>query len=228
MIITEQKKIEEVLDLLKDSKKIIIVGCGECATACQTGGEEQVKEMAELLKEKWDGEVLNTLVIENACDLRLAKRDLKKMKKDVDEADAFLVMSCGIGTQTVADVTEKTCIPSNNTMFIGQTERIGKYHEYCKACGDCILGVTGGICPVTRCAKGLLNGPCGGVVEGKCEFGGYKNDCAWILIYNNLKKLDRLDLYGILRLPKDNKISDNPRNIDKTAVKAPTSKAEAD
>ncbi len=215
MIITENKKFEEILEALNGFKKIIIVGCGLCATACQTGGEEQVKQMVGQLKEIWDGEVLNTLVVESVCDVRLSKRDLKKMKEDVENADGFLVMSCGIGCQTIADIANKPVIPSNNTMFIGQTERIGLYHEYCKACGDCILAFTGGVCPITRCAKGLLNGPCGGVVDGKCEVGNYKNDCAWILIYNRLKTLNRLDLYKKFRTPKDYTIANNPRNINK-------------
>ncbi|MFX1296645.1 MAG: methylenetetrahydrofolate reductase C-terminal domain-containing protein [Promethearchaeota archaeon] len=218
MIITEKKDFEEILNNLNGFKKIIIVGCGLCATACQTGGEEQVKEMKELLKDAWDGEVLNTLVIESVCDIRLSKRDLKKIKEDVATTDGFLIMSCGIGAQTIADLTKKAVIPANNTMFIGQTERIGVYHEFCKACGDCILAYTGGICPVTRCAKGLLNGPCGGVVNGKCEVGNYTNDCAWILIFNRLKELNRLDLYKTFRMPKDYKISSSPRNIDKLAV----------
>ncbi|NVM53224.1 MAG: methylenetetrahydrofolate reductase C-terminal domain-containing protein [Candidatus Helarchaeota archaeon] len=216
MIITEQKNIEEIMDNLEKYKRIIVVGCDLCATACQTGGEEQVKQMIEHLKENWDGQVLNSLTIESTCDVRLTKRDLKKIQEDVENADAFLVMSCGIGCQTVAEITTKPIIPTNNTMFIGQTERIGKYHEFCKACGDCLLAETGGICPITRCAKSLLNGPCGGVVDGKCEVGNYVNDCAWNLIYNRLKELDQLAVFEILRFPKNYVISNNPRNIDKT------------
>ncbi|MFX0138028.1 MAG: methylenetetrahydrofolate reductase C-terminal domain-containing protein [Candidatus Hodarchaeota archaeon] len=216
MIITQNKEFKEILDCLNGYKKLIIIGCGLCATSCQTGGEEQVMDMIEQLKDTWDGKVLKSLVIESVCDIRLTKRDLKKIKEEVGDADVFLVMSCGIGCQTVAEITKKPVIPSNNTIFIGQTERIGKYHEFCKACGDCILALTGGVCPITRCAKGLLNGPCGGVVDGKCEVGNYTNDCAWILIYNRLKELNNLELYENFRMPKDFKISNSPRNIDKT------------
>jgi len=95
-------------------------------------------------------------------------------------------------------------LPASDTLFIGKTERIGKFYDMCKACGECILDETGGVCPITRCPKGLLNGPCGGQVEGKCEVGEYENDCAWILIWKNLTEQDRLDLFMTFRPPRDN------------------------
>lgn len=199
MIITEQKSMEEIEEMLKPYEKLFIVGCGTCSTSCKTGGEEEVIEMAEKLKDR----VVGYAVVEDPCDLRLDRRDLKEYKDKIKEADAILVMACGAGVQTVADYTPKVVLPALNTLFIGQTERLGKFHDTCKACGECILDETGGICPITKCAKGLLNGPCGGTVDGKCEVGDYENNCAWIDIYERLKDQDRLELYTVFRPPRD-------------------------
>jgi len=112
-------------------------------------------------------------------------------------------MACGAGVQTVGNYSDKIVLPALNTLFLGETERLGKFHDMCSACGDCILDETGGICPLTRCAKGLLNGPCGGQVEGMCEVGDYENECAWVQIYDRLKEQDRLDLFTKFRPPRD-------------------------
>ena len=202
MIITEQKPFDEIKQMLENFQKIFIIGCGECATLCQTGGEDQVKEMAKKLGEIGKT-VLGTVVPETTCDRRILRRDLREFKSALENADAILVMACGNGTQTVADFTGKIVIPALNTLFLGETERIGKFYERCRTCGECILFETGGICPVTRCAKGLLNGPCGGYADGKCEVGGWVRDCAWVKIFERLKEQNRLDLFIKFRPPKD-------------------------
>lgn len=199
MIITEKKPDEEIIEMVQPYEKIFVVGCGECATSCQTGGEEQVEEIVSKLKDK----VIGSAMVEEPCDMRLARRDLKQSRDVIKNADAIMVLSCGAGVQTIAEHTNKTVLPALETVFIGSTERIGKFYDMCSACGECILDETGGICPITRCPKSLLNGPCGGQVEGKCEVGDYKNDCAWILIYDSLKEKDMLDLYTIFRPPRD-------------------------
>ena len=199
MIITKQKSEEEITEMLKPFKKIFVVGCGTCSTSCMTGGEEQVKEAVKKLGDKTVG----FKVVEDPCDLRLARRDLKDFKEQVAGADAILVMSCGAGVQTIGDYSRKAVLPALDTLFIGQTERLGKFHDVCKACGECILDETGGVCPVTRCPKGILNGPCGGQVKGKCEVGKYENDCAWVLIYDRLREQNRLDLYMVFQPPRD-------------------------
>jgi hypothetical protein len=112
-------------------------------------------------------------------------------------------MNCGVGVQVIADYTNKVTLPALDTMFIGMTERIGRYFERCNACQDCILDETGGVCPITRCPKALLNGPCGGQVEGKCEVGDYKRDCAWILIWKTLKEQDRIEEFTKFRPPRN-------------------------
>jgi ferredoxin len=199
MIITKQKPMEEIEEMTQPFGKLFIVGCGTCSTSCQTGGEEQVAEMAERLGDK----VIGTTMVEEPCDRRIDRRDLKPHREAIKEADAILVMSCGSGVQTVADFTSKVVLPALDTLFIGQTERIGRYHDTCKACGECILDETAGICPLTRCPKALLNGPCGGQVKGKCEVGEYEFDCAWVKIWETLKEQDRLDLFTKFRPPRD-------------------------
>ncbi len=199
MIITRQKPFEEIQEMTAPFDKLFVIGCGTCSTSCQTGGEEQVAEMVERLGDK----VIGSAMVEEPCDLRIDRKDLKAHRGTISEADAILAMSCGVGVQTIGDYTDKVVLPALETLFIGETERIGKFYDRCVACGECILGETGGICPITRCPKGLLNGPCGGQVEGKCEVGEYNNDCAWVLIYNRLNEQGRLDLFTKFRPPRD-------------------------
>ena len=188
MIITQRKPMEDLLAMLEGVQKVALVGCGNCASACQTGGENEVREMKALLESKGI-EVVGTLVPEECCHKMLVKKELKALRDS--GAQAILGMACGDGVQTVADNAEVPVYPANDTLFLGQIERVGIFHEYCRMCGDCVLGETGGICPVTRCAKGLVNGPCGGQKNGKCEVDP-ENDCAWILIYKRLEKLGQL------------------------------------
>ena len=132
------------------------------------------------------------------------KRQIEEIRYKAEQCDAILSMACGAGVQLVAEVFEdKAVYPALNTKFIGVSEGQGRWSEFCSACGDCILAETGGICPLTRCSKGLLNGPCGGSVEGKCEVDPEKLDCAWQLIYDRLKRLGRLDVLEKIREPKD-------------------------
>ncbi|MBN1621700.1 MAG: methylenetetrahydrofolate reductase C-terminal domain-containing protein [Endomicrobiales bacterium] len=185
MIITVQKPLEEIIESLKQYKKIFVVGCAACATKCQTGGEEAVKKMADDLK-KNKKEVTGYKVLDTPCDVRIVKKDLSRLP-EVKAADALLIMACGGGVQAVERVIDMPLYPSLNPVFLGTIERIGIYNEFCKICGDCILAETGGICPISRCPKGMLNGPCGGAVEGKCEV-DRDNDCVWVLIFEKNKK----------------------------------------
>ena len=213
MIITQQKPLEEILKMLEPFSKVFIIGCGTCSTVCQTGGEEQVEQMAETLK-KEGKEVTGSVVVEAPCDARLLRRDTRKMKKAIEESEALLCMTCGAGVQDIVQHLKKISVPALNTKFLGQIERIGEFYERCRACGECILYETGGICPVVRCPKGMMNGPCGGMFEGKCEVGGYQRDCAWVLIYNRLKELGMLDLYKSYKPPRDNsQLNIQPREI---------------
>ena len=212
MVVSEKKPIEELLGYLKGAKKVVLVGCGDCATACKTGGEPEIAELTETLAANGI-EVTGSVIIPTACNLLLGKKELKAVKDALKEADAVVSMACGDGTQTIMKNVKKQNIPvypANDTLFIGEVERVGKFEEACKACGECELGWTGGICPVTMCAKGLVNGACGGAKNGKCEVSP-ENDCAWVLIYERLKELGQLDNLKEVRPPKDYSRQLNPR-----------------
>jgi len=209
LIITKSKPKEVVLRSVGDRKRVFIVGCGTCATLCQTGGEEQVEEMANLLRERSVGKV----VVETPCDIRVLKRDLSPHLGMIESADAILALCCGAGAQAISELTGKIVIPGLDTLFLGETERIGRFYERCRACGDCIIYETGGICPIVRCAKGLLNGPCGGMANGKCEAGGYMRDCAWVLIYRRLKELGMTQRFMEIRAVRDRSRRSEPQEL---------------
>lgn len=213
MIVSENKSMQEILGFLKKAQKVIIVGCNECAATCKSGGEEEVLKMKEALESEGKT-VLGYTLLEPACNLLKSKKDLKVLKEELKEADAVLSMACGDGTQTIVKNIKKLPVyPANNTMFIGETKRVGEFEESCKACGECELGWTGGICPVTVCAKGLINGACGGAKNGKCEVSP-ENDCAWIMIYEKLKELDQLENMVEMRPMKDYSKQNNPRHLN--------------
>jgi hypothetical protein len=193
MTISEPKPLEEVLASIAGEKKLFLIGCTDCATVVQVGGEPQLLEWKKTLEENGH-EVTGYLIGEPGCHLLELKRQLRSMQEAVDAADGFLIFSCGTGTQVAVQALEgKSVHPGSNTLFLGSVQRFGNFAEYCSACGECILDMTKGICPVTRCAKGLLNGPCGGTsAEGKCEVNP-ETDCAWKLIYDQLKAADAID-----------------------------------
>lgn len=213
MIITKQKELKEMLKFLEGEKNIFLMGCGECSTTCKTGGEEEVKKIKELLEK--EGKIVTGYCIPKApCIAAQVKIELAKNRKTIESSDAILVLACGLGAQSVAEnlrVDKKVHIGCN-TLFMGAIDASGAFLEKCSACGECILDLTGMICPVTRCAKGLLNGPCGGQDKGKCEV-DKNRDCAWILIYNQLKKQGSLKLLKEKRAPKDYSKFSKPRQL---------------
>lgn len=213
MIISEKKLFAKVLNSLEGYEKIFILGCGECATQCSTGGETEVEDMR-LKLEKWGKTVTGTLVPDAPCNVQKVRRDLRISKTEVDEADAVLVLACGAGVQSVAEIMKnKPVIPGLNSLFLGNIQRHGWFDERCSMCGECILDQTFGICPITRCAKGLTNGPCGGSKDGKCEVAGDR-DCAWALIYERAKKLEKVDDLKRYQPMKDFEISIKPGSMD--------------
>jgi len=217
MIITEQKDLSEILESIEPFRNIFITGCGECAAACKTGGEEEVRQMSQTLKHNGFN-VTGTTVIEEACHVLLTKRVYREHAKEIGESDCVLVMSCGAGVQATALVLDIPAIPALNSLFLGDTLRFGQFEEYCSMCGQCVLATTGGICPVTRCPKGLLNGPCGGVDNnGMCEVDRTRK-CAWVEIYERLKNTGRVESLRRIVPPKDFSRSRHPsrRDIRKT------------
>jgi ferredoxin len=206
--ITKQKPIEEVQQLLDKLDRVFVIGCGTCATMTRTGGVEQVQEMKERLQESGKL-VTGTIVIPTACD-EMTEAAIKDNDGAVQNANCVLVMSCALGVHRVSLYIGKPVIPALDTLFIGMEDSPGDFHEVCAQCGQCILGQTAGICPLTACHKGLLNGPCGGTNDGKCEV-DINKDCAWTLIYNRLKEQGRLDLMKQYQPPKDFHVSLRPR-----------------
>jgi ferredoxin len=203
MIITEQKPSSEILQSLKGYKKIFLIGCGECAAECRTGGEAELEEM-KLELEKQDKVILGYALPSAPCIAAQIKTTMAKSIKSLKEAEAILVLACGLGVQSVKDNDRlgHTVLPACNTLFGAVKDSRGNFYEKCSLCGDCLLGITAGICPITLCPKSLLNGPCGGMNKGKCETDPDK-DCAWVLIYNELEKKGRLAEFKKIQQPKD-------------------------
>jgi hypothetical protein len=205
--ITRPKPAEEVDRLLDDAGRVFVIGCGTCTTLTKTGGLEEVAAEVKRLTE--GGRlVTGSVVLPVACD-ELTAEALKENGDAINMADAVLVMSCAFGVQTVARQVVKTVVPFQNTLFIGKEKGRLLFDEICVQCGDCLLGETGGVCPVVSCHKGLVNGPCGGTNGGKCEIDSEK-DCAWTLIYERLEKLGKLDLMRRLQPPRNHQVEPRP------------------
>jgi ferredoxin len=206
--ITKQKTLEEIRRLLAAIDSVFIAGCGTCATMTHTGGIEEVTAMKQSLEEI--GKVVTgTIVIPIACDDMSAEM-MAGNKAAIDSAGAILVMSCAMGVHRLSMYIGKPLIPALDTLFIGLEGKFGEFHEVCAQCGQCILGETAAICPITACHKSLLNGPCGGTDDGKCEVDKNK-DCAWTLIYNKLSEQGRLELMNKYQPPKNNQVVPLPR-----------------
>ncbi|MCK4933155.1 methylenetetrahydrofolate reductase C-terminal domain-containing protein [Candidatus Bathyarchaeota archaeon] len=217
MIIVKQKPLEEIFEMAKNAKNLLIVGCDGCASIIQVGGERQAEILKTLLEMKSrvkgeDGPASQAISILRQCDRQIVVSSLNPV---IGDYDTLVSLGCGVGVQTLADLyKDKLIIPANDTEFIGMHDtKADKFYEMCRACGDCILFETGGVCPITRCTKSLLNGPCGGQSNGKCEVGGWKKECAWVQIYERLKARDRLDLFTKFRPPKDYRVSGHPREL---------------
>jgi ferredoxin len=205
--ITKQKPFEEILELLNGVSRVFLTGCGTCTTLCRTGGMPEVLEMTSKLQAK-DKVVTGHMVIPVACD-ELTHEALEERKEAISESEALLIMTCAFGVQTLARQIRIPSIPALDTLFIGKEVGLGRFDEICTQCGSCVLGLTGGICPVTACHKGLLNGPCGGTNNGKCEIHPDK-DCAWTLIYDRLKEQGRLDLMRKYQEPRNYNVEPKP------------------
>lgn len=189
MIIATQKDLAEIKRMVAPYKKVLIVGCGMCMTFCSAGGPDEVARLAENLATDREGLTVEKGMIPRQC----SDKFIDRLEEKIQDYEAVLSMACGNGVQAVARrFPDKRVLPALNTQFIGIEQEPGVWTEMCMACGDCILGRTAGVCPVTRCAKGLLNGPCGGSQEGKCEV-SKDRPCAWQEIYHGLKRLGLLD-----------------------------------
>ncbi|HDP97510.1 MAG TPA: hypothetical protein ENN25_07480 [Euryarchaeota archaeon] len=203
MIIGERKKVSEIAEMLAGKKKILVSGCRTCVAICMAGGEKEVSELSSALMLISDRDGLGWKMEENVVERQCEKEWVREIDDKIRNADAIVSLACGLGAQTVADMyPEKEVYPGLNTTFLGVPEEQGVWSEKCLACGECIIHTTGGICPVSRCAKSMRNGPCGGSSNGKCEVDP-DTDCAWVAIYDRLKLQGRLDMMTDVIEPKD-------------------------
>ncbi len=195
MITAERKPMEELIECLRPYHRILLVGCNECVTVCSAGWRKEVGILSSALQMAFmkEGKTLEVkeITLERQCDPEY----VEELVTHIDQAEAVMSMACGCGVQEIAKrFKSKPVFPAVNTTFMGASERQGVWVERCQGCGECVLALTGGICPIARCAKQLLNGPCGGSTNGKCEVDP-DIDCAWQLIWDRLKALGLEDRY---------------------------------
>lgn len=203
MIMARPKPIEEIIDEIKDFNKVLIAGCDGCVTVCEAGGSKEVQVLASALRLYFTKERKRLEIDETSLTRQCDKDYLHELLDKIDDYDAIVSLACGAGVQFMAEMYRKKPIfPGVDTCFIGVTEERGVWAERCQACGQCILASTGGICPISRCSKRMLNGPCGGSEKGKCEVSP-DTDCGWHLIYERLKELGQLDFFAEPTDPKD-------------------------
>ena len=209
MIVADRKPLDEILDSIKDYKKIVLMGCGGCVTICFSGGAKAVELLASQIKMARKKQGNEIEIIECTPERQCEYEFIDELKKELEQVEAVLSIACGVGVQAMTErQPESITIPGLNTKFMGYPVEHALWDERCAGCGDCVLEWTGGVCPISRCAKKLLNGPCGGSADGKCEV-DKDTECAWQLIYDRLKKLGKLDNLTVVREPKDWRTSTN-------------------
>ena len=222
MIVASPKPIEEVIDTVKDCKKLLILGCNECVTVCEAGGKKEVGILASALRMYFAKQGQQIQIDERTLERQCDHEYLEEIRDIADTYDAILSLACGVGVQFTAEKYLSTVVlPGVNTCFLGATEERGLWTERCQACGACVLAKTGGICPVSRCAKRVLNGPCGGSTKGKCEI-SKEVDCAWQLIVDRLTALGKMDEYEQIAPLKDwsTDRAGGPRKVAKEDVQS--------
>ncbi len=203
MIIAKKKPIEEIIGEVENFDRLLILGCNECVTVCEAGGKKEVEILASALRmnfmAKGKEKVIDEKTLERQCDHEY----LEEIRSGIDKYDAIVSLACGVGVQFAAEkYLTMPLIPGVNTVCLGANEDRGLWTERCQACGTCILARTGGICPVSRCAKRVMNGPCGGSSKGKCEI-SKDVDCAWQLIVDRLAALNKMEDYEKIAPIKD-------------------------
>jgi ferredoxin len=216
MITAQRKPFDEIYGCARRHRKVLVLGCGSCVTVCMAGGETEALTLSYQLelaaRERGDSFEVRTHTITRQCDREFFDDHTSHL---VMEAGAVVSMACGVGVQYCAErFPEATVYPALDTQFYGATVEPGVWAERCAGCGECILESTGGVCPIARCAKNLLNGPCGGSQDGKCEVND-QQECAWQLIFDRLKAADRLGDFARVKGPKNwsRSISGGPRKI---------------
>jgi ferredoxin len=204
MIVANRKHVGEIRDMIKDHKRVLLVGCGTCVTVCLAGGERETGILGSALRMSLKligrpGVVVHECTIERQCDDAF----FEPLAAHGAEYDAICSFGCGVGVQALAERFPGVAVyPGLNTQFMGLLESQGVWAEKCSGCGSCRLGEFAGICPITRCSKRLLNGPCGGSRNGKCEV-REDLECAWQLIYDRARKIGTLGMLEEIAAPHD-------------------------
>jgi ferredoxin len=203
MIVAEQKSLAEIKSMLGDAERVLIVGCGTCVTVCFAGGTKEVAVLGSVLRMslQLDGKAkaIDEVVVQRQCEWEY----IDPLLPELDKYDAILSLGCGVGVQALAErFPSKRVIPGLNTKFMGMPTQAGEWEERCQACGNCVLDKTGGICPITRCSKQLLNGPCGGSQNGHCEI-NQEVSCAWQQIWDRMNNLGLQEQLLTVQPPKD-------------------------
>ena len=200
MIVVRQKHVDDILEMVARHKRVLILGCNTCSAVALAGGEKEVETLAELLRlatsRKGSSIEFEGTVLQRQCEPEF----IDELEQE-GEFDAFLSLGCGAGVALLAEKQGIPVYPAIDTLFIGASRGLANWQAECSACGECVLGETAGICPVTRCAKGIMNGPCGGVNDGQCELGD--RDCAWVEIHERLEKLGQTECITVTQDPRD-------------------------
>jgi ferredoxin len=203
MIVGQQKPFEEIWQMVKDHRQLTVFGCNTCVAVCHQGGNKEAGILASQLRMRATQENLAREIVDSGVERQCEHEFFERTDELIRGSEAVLSLACGIGVQFMAERYPKIPVyPALNTTFLGDVPEVGLFREKCQACGDCVLGVTGGVCPVSRCAKRLLNGPCGGSTKGTCEI-SKETECAWQLVVDRLEALGRLDDYEKVMPIKD-------------------------
>ncbi|MFP4030973.1 MAG: methylenetetrahydrofolate reductase C-terminal domain-containing protein [Desulfococcaceae bacterium] len=202
MIVGEQKPLDEMWEMIRGHQKVLVFGCNTCVAVCHQGGNKEAEILASLLRMRATQEGVDMEITNGGIERQCETEFFDSAEKQIADTEAVLSTACGIGVQFMAERYAKPIYPGLNTTFLGAVEELGVYTERCQACGNCVLAETGGICPIARCAKRVMNGPCGGSTGGKCEI-NKEVDCAWQLIVDRLKMLGRMADYEKLAPIKD-------------------------
>ena len=215
MITAEQKPVEEIREMIAPFKRILVLGCASCVAECAAGGQKETAMMASALRMAARMEDMDVLIEEMTIDRQCVEEFVIRLDDVIGSYDAVLSLGCGAGVQAVADMYQEIpVIPALNTEFLGETKGQGLWVENCLGCGDCMLYYFGGVCPLARCSKQVLNGPCGGSVDGRCEVDS-EIPCAWQLIIDRLTRFNALDRLENIYPPKQwsKKQGKGPRKI---------------
>lgn len=219
MIVADQKPLQEIRRMISPYERVLILGCGTCMTVCDAGGEREVSFLHNALRvaQSKSGNGAHRF-LEYTLKRQCEPEFLEMLVDKVGDVDAILSLGCGIGVQAIAERFPDTpVLPGVNTSFMGIAREQGVWDERCAACGDCRLEDTAGICPITRCTKGILNGPCAGTKNGKCE-ANKDMDCAWVLIYKRLERLGQLEKMRRYYPMRNFRAVPRPKRIVRTPV----------